>query len=256
MDSRIAKLILLVVLIPLSSCRVGTAVFQGGDVFSLSGSRDCLEGRTCEFEVTDAHFSETFTAVPKAGYAFVKWRAGDGHLCANSTNPVCNVTNVGSEGIPEIEAVIASDEMFYLVPEFECALESCPDILLDSVLLELVEQSEIVEDYVAFYGSYPVSNSQFGLNTSYRGPDGLLSSIQVYPTPLTQGGSVYLVAAIYNSLWDGTGVNDDNAVSFFSLSGSTNADNTMQWVCLPFGGSHSELPIPPLSYLPIECRGF
>ena len=88
MDSRIAKLILLVVLIPLSSCRVGTAVFQGGDVISLSGSRDCMEGRTCEVEVTDAHFSETCTAVPKPGYAFVKWRAGDGHLCANSTNPL------------------------------------------------------------------------------------------------------------------------------------------------------------------------
>lgn len=255
MDSRIAKLILLVVLIPLSSCRIGTAVFQGGDVLSLSGSRDCLEGRTCEFEVTDAQFSETFTAVPKPGYAFVKWRAGDGHLCANSTNPVCNVTNVGSEGIPEIEAVIASDEMFYLVPEFECALESCPDILLDSVLLELVEQSELVEEYVAFHGSYPVINGLFGLNTSFRGPEGLLSHISIQPTFLTDGDPIYLVAIIFNGVWDGTGINDQNAVSAFSLSGSTNADNSMTWECIPFGGPLWEITTPPYEALPIECRG-
>ncbi len=256
MMSSLARLLLLAALVPLSSCRIGTAVFDGGDVVSASGQRDCLEGRTCEFQVGDANFTDSFTAVPKTGYAFVKWRAGEDHLCANSTNPVCNVSNVGAQGIAALEEVIASDRMFYLVPEFECVLDSCPDILLDSVLLELVEQSELVDEYMAIHGAYPAINEFFGLNTSYRGTGGLISHISVQPWSLSEGDSVYLVAAVYNSLWDGTGTPSHTALSYFSLSGSTNADNSMTWECIPIGGPNNPFPTPPLSYLPIECRGF
>lgn len=256
MNKTVAAILVLAAVFTLSSCRIGTAVFYGGDVLSASGTRDCMQGRTCEFEVNDTNFSETFTAVPRVGYAFVKWRAGDDQLCGNSTNPVCSVSNVGSEGIPAADAVIASDRMFYLVPEFECVLESCPDILLDTILVELIEQSEIVDAYVAANGTYPATNSQFGLNTSVRGTDELIHFIDIQPTFLVPGGPVYLVAAVYDSLWDGTGTPSHSALSYFSLSGSTNADNSMDWTCIPYGGPNTPFPVPPISYLPIECRGF
>jgi hypothetical protein len=45
----------------------------------------------CEFGITDSSFSETFTAVPKPGFDFVKWQDRSGFFCANSTDPSCTV---------------------------------------------------------------------------------------------------------------------------------------------------------------------
>jgi hypothetical protein len=255
MKGFLPKTLILASLVMLSSCRIGTAVFDGGDVISTSGTRDCLQGRTCEFQVSDTNFTETFTAVPQVGYSFVKWRAGENHICGDSTNPVCVVSNRGSEGIAAIEAVIASDEMFYLVPEFECILESCPKVLLDAVLLDLQDQALIVEDYVQLNGGYPVTPHSFGLNTAYRPQPSLISDISVRPVILYQGEPVYLVATVYKSLWNGSGNPNFSEVAYFSLSGSTNSDNSMTWECIPGNGSFTGTS-PPFEYLPIECRGW
>jgi hypothetical protein len=160
---------------------------------------------------------------------------------------------VGSEGVVELEAIIASNTMFYLVPEFNCVLDDCPKILLDTVLLELQEGSELVADYVAVNGDFPPVASLFGLNTSFRGTDSLISHISVRPESPLGSYSVYVVAAVYNSLWDGSGEPDPGQVSYFSLSGSTNANNTMQWHCIPGNGAGGTWP--PMSYLPFQCRG-
>lgn len=252
MKALLAALLILSACSSLSSCRVGVAVFKGGDVISDSGTRDCAEGRTCEFQVNDTDFVEVFTAQAKPGYEFVKWRQGDGYLCGDSTLPTCTVTNVAGAGNTAVEAVVASDEMFYVVPEFECVLESCPDILLDSVLLELQDQSRLIEAYVAQTGSYPVETIRFGLNTYYRPPPSLIHWIEIQPTFPAPGASVYLVAAVRSSLWDGSDPNS-SGVAYFSLSGSTHWDNTMLWDCIPSDSGPG--PRVPARYLPVECRG-
>ena len=78
----------------MTGCKFALMVTADGDVSSSSGTRDCAGGTICEFEITDTDFSETFTATAREGYVFSKWKAGDGYLCANSTNPVCAVSNV------------------------------------------------------------------------------------------------------------------------------------------------------------------
>ncbi|MFT4613365.1 MAG: hypothetical protein ACI9NT_000503 [Bacteroidia bacterium] len=151
MKGTLVNMLIIATVISMTGCRIGAAVFEGGNVVSASGERHCFEGRTCEFEVTDTNFTETFTAQPRAGYEFVKWRAGEGSLCADSTNPTCIVSTVGAEGNAVIEAVIASDSLFYVVPEFRCVIEYCP-ANVDGVLLDLEEASQLVEAYVAYNG--------------------------------------------------------------------------------------------------------
>jgi hypothetical protein len=43
-----------------TGCKVGVAVFEGGNVQSQSGARDCEEMYTCVFEVEDTNFTEMF----------------------------------------------------------------------------------------------------------------------------------------------------------------------------------------------------
>jgi len=102
-----------------TGCRVGVAVFEGGNVLSQSGVRDCEEMYTCIFEVNDTNFTETFTAVPKEGYEFEKWKSGDSFLCGDSAEPICEVDNTGLTGNEDIEQIIDSDKLYYLIPEFK-----------------------------------------------------------------------------------------------------------------------------------------
>ena len=101
----------------LAGCKIGIAVFDGGNVVSDSGSRDCFEGSTCTIEVKDTTFRERFTAVPRAGYMFKQW-SEQSHMCKGSTNPVCSVSTQGLSGNDLAENIIASETVYYLIPEF------------------------------------------------------------------------------------------------------------------------------------------
>jgi uncharacterized repeat protein (TIGR02543 family) len=74
-----------------AGCKLDVMVSSGGNVDSGSGTRDCAGPGYCEFDITDSSFSETFTAVPRPGFTFVKWQDGSGFLCAKSTDPVCTI---------------------------------------------------------------------------------------------------------------------------------------------------------------------
>jgi hypothetical protein len=76
-------------------CKLAVMVSPGGNVYSDSGTRNCVGPDFCEFDITDPFFSETFTAVPRPGFTFEKWQGGDGFVCANSTDPVCTLTLSG-----------------------------------------------------------------------------------------------------------------------------------------------------------------
>ncbi|MFT4518916.1 MAG: hypothetical protein ACI9JM_001305 [Halioglobus sp.] len=104
----------------ITACKLAVLVTDGGDVSSLSTTRDCAGGTICEFEITDSTFSEIFTAVPKPGYQFVRWRNGGADFfCADSVSPSCTLTNVGTAGNVAVEAIIASFQLFHIMPVFE-----------------------------------------------------------------------------------------------------------------------------------------
>jgi hypothetical protein len=62
----------------LAGCKIGAAVFEGGDVVTASNTRHCLEGNAFQFSIEDTPFTETFTATPREGFVFTKWKGGDG----------------------------------------------------------------------------------------------------------------------------------------------------------------------------------
>ena len=99
----------------LSGCKLAVMVSSAGYVQSHSGTQNCHGPDYCEFEITDADFSETFTAVARPGYEFVQWQDGEGFLCAGSTDPDCLVELDGSE---VGEAVVAASATASLRPLF------------------------------------------------------------------------------------------------------------------------------------------
>ena len=122
MSSLVKVLVILFVTALVAGCKVAVIVVEGGEVQSI-GSGTCLEGTICIVEVNDTNFSETFTAVPNPGQHFIKWNSGEGFFCGDSTNPTCVLSTVGTDGNEGMEAIIASDQTFYLMPIFEPVLE-------------------------------------------------------------------------------------------------------------------------------------
>ena len=77
-----------------AGCKIAIMVPSGGDVASSNAAHNCAEGNICEFEINSGQlpFSETLTAIPKAGYVFEKWSDGGEFQCAKSTNPTCTIS--------------------------------------------------------------------------------------------------------------------------------------------------------------------
>lgn len=118
-----------VIAISLGGCRLVVLMYEGGDVDSASGARDCSSGSICNFAVLDTNFYEEFTAKPTPGWEFVKWREGNSYQCAGSTNPLCVVSNRGTAGVEIAESVVASNQMFYLSPEFRPISGATRDVI-------------------------------------------------------------------------------------------------------------------------------
>jgi hypothetical protein len=120
MSAGACKLLLtLVAGIFLGGCKLAVTVGEGGTVQSASKTRNCAEVSQCVFEVSEANFEETFTAVPLPGYRFERWQSGPGYLCLNTPGPNCVLTNVVFKEVPPILAIIASDAVFTIRPVFK-----------------------------------------------------------------------------------------------------------------------------------------
>lgn len=138
------------------------------------------------------------------------------------------------------------------------ALPAYQDYIVRSKMTEplamLAEAKTTISEYVAVNGHYPTGDSSFGLshvNTGSAIGGDVVFALSVDPNPLVDGGVVHVGAAIFNSVWEG-GVKNEAAFSTFQLSGSTNADGTMTWECLPGFAHYPEMPT---KYLPANCRG-
>ncbi len=116
---RLRILILIVAVTCLTEgCKLAVVIDVGGSVKSASGTRNCQEGNTCLFDVTDTKFVESFEAIPLPGYKFVKWQGGSQSLCANAVTPTCILLTTFFAGNAAFEAIIASDSVFTIKPLF------------------------------------------------------------------------------------------------------------------------------------------
>jgi FG-GAP-like repeat len=115
---------LTLMLLFLSGCKLAVILVEGGKVQStLSGTCQITPtspptGTVCIHKVTDTTYADSFTAVPDSGWEFVNWNSGNGFFCADSTNAECAVSNVLLAGNSFAETIVASDQMFYLMPVF------------------------------------------------------------------------------------------------------------------------------------------
>jgi type IV pilus assembly protein PilA len=148
------------------------------------------------------------------------------------------------------------------------ALPAYQDYIIRSKMTEglgaLAEGKTTIAEYVASNGRYPADklptpsdNTAFGLNTVQPRPGTgeILYGIDVLPAAVTKGNTVYIVAYIYDSVWDGSGDGRTSSTySTFSLSGQTNSDGTMTWECIPGDGQGGTDRLKP-KYLPANCRG-
>ena len=118
MPRTILRRLLVISILVLSGCKLAVINVEGGEVQS-TGSGICIAGTVCLIGVADTNFSETFTAVPDEGWYFHKWNQGGRFLCGNSLNPDCRLSFEGLQGEENIEAIVASSEVFYLMPVFK-----------------------------------------------------------------------------------------------------------------------------------------
>ena len=123
-----------------------------------------------------------------------------------------------------------------------------------------LDSTSPISDALRQLGAQPgeiqhVDPTAFGLNTTApRVNDDIMVSLQVQPeSSMGSADVVYLVAEVYQSVWNG-GPPTLGEVSFFQLSGSTNSDGTMTWECIPGWDSSKTDPVPN-RYLPANCRG-
>jgi type IV pilus assembly protein PilA len=116
----------------------------------------------------------------------------------------------------------------------------------------LAEAKSAVVEYVATNGRYPADKSLFAMTFGTRNSD-ILHKVTVSPDPPVDGQRIYVVAQIYASVVQG-GPKDSLNLLGFQLSGSTNADGSMSWECLPGFGRPRNYAVP-IEYLPSTCSG-
>ena len=105
--------------LPLAACKLSVVATSGGDVESASNTRDCAAGNVCEFNIISDDFSDAFTATPNPGYTFSQWADGPNFQCGGSTNPTCNVSNLGLGAIGGVMALITGDSIYYAMPLYD-----------------------------------------------------------------------------------------------------------------------------------------
>jgi hypothetical protein len=101
-----------------ASCKVSVVVPAGGSVTTQSGAYSCAAGKTCNIDVLDIYFDQTFVAKPATGYQFKSWKKANRRFCGGSSKS-CRLFTSGFSGNDLLMSFLATNEVFYLQPEFE-----------------------------------------------------------------------------------------------------------------------------------------
>ena len=117
MNEPLMKLLTYLALAVLTGCRLEIAVDAGGRIVSASGQYDCDRNQTCQWDITDNQFEDTFTAIADPGYLFVGWSATESTVC-EGTDGSCTLRLLDLP--PTLRrSVFNSDMLARLVPIFE-----------------------------------------------------------------------------------------------------------------------------------------
>ncbi|MDO8863126.1 hypothetical protein Q6D67_15575 [Haliea sp. E1-2-M8] len=113
------RLLVLAAMLLLTGCKIVILSHNVGGVVSASGAHDCPAGQSCQIDVADIHFRETFQALPgHANYRFKGWLKGGRHLCGGMAQ-ACSLSTDNFADYPHLMAILESDQPFFLIPEFE-----------------------------------------------------------------------------------------------------------------------------------------
>ena len=118
MNTRLRLAIVLTAAVLLVACKIEIQVPRFGKVASESGAFDCEAEQTCEIDVVDQFFDETFSGEPGEGYRFVEWATFPGTFCGGASAP-CRLTTAAFADHPHLLPFLDTDELFYLRPVFE-----------------------------------------------------------------------------------------------------------------------------------------
>ena len=123
----------------LAGCKIQVTAPYEGAVASADMEFVCLPESVCEIEVADFEMDMKLHAVSRPGYRFVAWADGEKHLCPGFTEQICRIrTDNLDPDDPELQALMATDHMFYLEPVFEREAHppGAEDLFLDSLLFD------------------------------------------------------------------------------------------------------------------------
>lgn len=100
----------------LVGCRIVVHVPEGGQVMSDQGLV-CSAGESCEIDVADMAYTESFEAVASPGYAFSHWKTSIDGLCGG-TSGACTISLGFMEPFPSQTEMFDGDTTSYLQPIF------------------------------------------------------------------------------------------------------------------------------------------
>ena len=96
----------LVLLVAMSTgCKIQVNVPPGGTVSTDSGAYECDTLQTCEIDVVDTFFSETFKGEAEEGYFFHEWRKDKKHFCGGK-GTACELYTSGFAGNDLLMAIL------------------------------------------------------------------------------------------------------------------------------------------------------
>lgn len=142
MGSISVKLLVLFTALLLAGCRLEIIVPEGGQVTSASGNYNCDEASTCQADIVDGNFEETFTALPNAGYRFVGWSKTQSNVC-EGVDGSCKLS-LRALPISFRNRILSSSSVGRLVPIFEAT--DAPQEVIVSGGLNVLEVAVIDTD--------------------------------------------------------------------------------------------------------------
>ena len=136
----------------LTACKLVISVPQGGVVKTVSGSITCRAGQTCEIDVVDVFFDETFTAHAHKDHVFSGWKKKARSFCGDQKED-CALSTTWMGDYPKVMAILASNREFYLEPEFR-------------VIPKITEQQIVADGEVSENGSGFDIRGKLSISTS------------------------------------------------------------------------------------------
>ena len=124
-------LIVMGLLVALAGCKIVIETPKGGSVITESGNYACQSGNTCEVDVVDIFFEETFVARPDKDHVFSHWLKKKRSFCGDSKKR-CELSTKWMDDYPAVLEILRTDQEFYLVPVFEYV----PKIKAEDIAIE------------------------------------------------------------------------------------------------------------------------